>query len=126
MQERDCRACGGTGEMGQTTADGFTIGTIWRDCPVCLGSGRISDRVSREEVMVDAETLRVYQDEFRDVPAVWVAADAGAWAAAWTRAEDRTLFRPPDAGMADRAYSSAKRAARAAFRAVPALRGEEE
>jgi hypothetical protein len=116
---RDCRACGGTGEpvcswcsegIHYTTNFGCTDSAHWPEtaCPVCLGSGRVEDRIPASDAVADAETLRLVAD-----------------------GKVATLLRGAENGRRsvaiEYAYHGqgvAKGAARAAFRAVPGLRGD--
>jgi hypothetical protein len=71
-QTRECRGCGGTGQnldtlcgerggaqVGAGCTPCETIGgrcLLAIPCPVCLGSGKVEDRIGREDAMADAET----------------------------------------------------------------------
>lgn len=88
-----CDACGGTG--------GGTYDARNPPCPVCLGSGTISDRMPVADAVADAETLRA--NNYLD----GVSSDC-------LRAPMSTLW----------SYIDARGSARAAFRAVPGLREE--
>ena len=93
-------------------------------CPVCLGSGRISDRVTVAQAMADAEQLRVAVrgqpepiDDWDCVPtpdysALRCGIDEQLWA--------RGVFHETAYGL----VTDAMGAAAIAFHAVPALRGE--
>jgi hypothetical protein len=86
-------------------------------CPVCLGSGRISDRMPVADALADAETLRALMIDAEHASGrlsdVKLAQEAGNDAEAWSAYERDAL-----------AYVYASNAARAAFRAVPGLRGD--
>jgi len=75
-------------------------------CPVCLGAGRISDRMPVADALADAETLRVVGMNAGPLPTV-----------RWLYVLSWTLPQFPD-------WKTAHHAARAAFRAVPGLREE--
>jgi hypothetical protein len=55
-----CDACGGTGVLwcGRPHRGGRCLADV--RCPVCLGAGRISDRMPVADAIADAETLRLY------------------------------------------------------------------
>lgn len=106
-------------QHGLTTRDGYKqwgwshegLG-VQRSCPVCLGAGRFSDRMPARDALADAETLLSALKVCKhDTVQCYVD---GAWASA--RAS---------AGEIEPSGMWAERAARAAFRAVPGLRGEE-
>ena len=57
---RECSACGGTGcekRIDHWHAS-YRYGECRERCIVCLGAGRISDRMSVADALADAETLR--------------------------------------------------------------------
>lgn len=82
-------------------------------CPVCLGSGRISDVRMAADAMVDAEQfLLIARNSEGNLNNGWYATEYGTHAGS-VRCE-RT------------AALCARNAARAAFRAVPSLRSEWE
>lgn len=107
-QTRACAACGGSGMIWQWCDKSRT-----RDervvCPVCLwrNNGRISDRMPAADAMADAETLRLHgmPGDIREY---------GATAALLLYTTE----------MVDAAPHYARLEARAAFRAVPGLRGD--
>lgn len=78
-------------------------------CVPCLGSGRISERIPASDAVADAETLRLSGG------AKWIGACAGASYAAYAHAwaSDYSGF----------TRWTVLQDARAAFRAVPGLRG---
>lgn len=87
-------------------------------CPVCRGAGRISDRMPAADALADAETLRLlwheraegfnlpdrFRVEHQTVALFWQAGSLGHY-------------------IPHECADSARDAARAAFRAVPGLRG---
>ncbi len=139
-----CDACGGTGtaieyayEPARHSArfqhhpacEAFVPGSVFAcecpppPCPVCLGAGSFPDRMPARDALADAETLRGFCDEniySRDFPlfssypliAIWKCGNSG-----WTV---RSINRRREY----EAWSRAECQARAAFRAVPGLRGE--
>ena len=117
-----CDACGGSG-LGNDHAvsDGrcCPLGSECIDCLSCFGAGRISDVMPASDALADAETMVMVLRDMNARGAIGVldclsalgtaaangryaAAEASTWASASYRAHD---------------------AARAAFRAVPGLRG---
>jgi hypothetical protein len=115
---RECKGCEGSGcgcvekTMLVFRAAGSSSEPC-ADCPACLGSGRVTDGPFRRDAEVDAETLRANVATFTGTSDAWWAAKAGRFAerAAWK-------------GHRAAAFDFARDAARAAFRAVPGLRGE--
>jgi len=109
--DHECSACGGTGKKPAWCG----IEPAVPQCRVCLGSGRISDRMPAADAMADAETLRplsVDSDHTQlHVADAKLAQEYGNDAAAWMAHES-----------ADLAATYATVAARAALRAVPGLR----
>ena len=105
--DHECAACGGTGEASEyrpacsneAHGEGCGCGDAPLPCPVCLGAGRISDRMPVADAMADAETLRLVATTLDPALVDWLDTWVG----------------DPDGANA---------AARAAFRAVPALRGD--
>jgi hypothetical protein len=79
----------------------------WEGCPACLGSGTVTDGPYRRDAEVDAETLRL-------TGMLW---DTQGWVSSAVVQDPR---------FPERAIACYRRAARAAFRAVPTLRGEGE
>jgi len=100
---RDCRACGGDGRDIRHSA--IPSLSTFRPCPVCLGSGRVSDVIPAQDAVADAEIL-------------WWEIDHH-WRGIISDRIGRALIQtwPSSAGK------YARQAARAAFRAVPGLRG---
>jgi hypothetical protein len=104
---RTCLGCEGTGR------DNHTVLPAWFNgrrlvCPACLGSGTVTEPDSRKDAMADAETVEQY------------AALTG-----WPPHEEHLAFRR-DLLLAE-TYGRTEcptLAARSAFRAVPALKGE--
>lgn len=83
-------------------------------CPVCRGAGRISDRMPAADAVADAETLRLALKITKSGnPDCYVK---GGFAVA-------ALVHPGVVHQLDAAVPYAIEAARAAFRAVPGLRG---
>lgn len=124
--DRLCAACGGTGEdtciacshrpryamTDYTCQDQAHRADVF--CPVCLGSGRISDAVPARDAVADAETLHAMAalaplDWYYDVDLSECDAVLSADCSVWIK-YDRDTYRYTDA-------------AHAAFRAVPGLRG---
>lgn len=95
-QTHECAACGGSGSEWD--------GDIDYVCPVCLGAGRISDKMSVRDAVADAETLGTEIAE-----ASYLVRTLG-------------LLHKRTGELAAVLY--ARGAARAAFRAVPGLRGD--
>lgn len=95
----ECSACDGVSKIEEPNTLGLDT---WHRCEVCLGASRISDRMPVSDALADAETLR------RELgPSVQIG--------------NRYL------GLLDDPRQSGKVArvvARAAFRAVPGLRGD--
>lgn len=85
-------------------------------CPACLGSGRVTDGPFRRDAEVDAETLRVLAF---DMPGTRFAVNVHA-ASYYGRGVKAGWWPDEFFGMC-----AGELAARAAFRAVPALRGED-
>lgn len=119
MNAHVCSACGGTGEHVTYTPSGITTGrlagaeyTSIQRCPVCLGSGRISDVRTAADAMVDAETLRQALKVTKSGNPSCVV--EGLWATARMRDGDSRG-----------AYVAARAAARDALLRVPALGGVE-
>lgn len=128
MQERDCRACGGTKSIPDYSRGYYTHSGVWLPgqdrCPVCLGAGRISDVRTARDAMVDAEALRLVVDAVHTNTSYLPQARATAFTI--------RLWLIPAAEFGARAaryalegwdaHGLAWDAARAAFRAVPGLR----
>lgn len=116
MNAHDCSACHGSGTAREPNI-APTYDERWR-CPVCLGSGRISDVRTARDAMVDAETLRryVYGHAINSFLRADIhdAAEEGI----------RSLLAVDDDPRWQYVY--ARIAARAAFRAVPALREDRQ
>ena len=106
-----CDACGGTGDRGYIHLRRYVSGGA---CPVCLGSGRISDRMPISDAVADAETLLRLSCEV--VKPVWANDTLSAYvsgkAAVYHCEISNYLYAP----------IRAREAAHAAFRAVPGLR----
>lgn len=103
---RDCLVCYGTG----------TTGVHFWVCPVCLGTGRVEDRIGVEDAVADARTL---QGVAWDLPKPHIS-NTLRKARFFGRQVVAEIEIGGDWGLGVLAMS----AARAAFRAVPALRGE--
>lgn len=96
---RPCLACEGRGWLAcRRDEPGWRL---VKDCPVCLGSGRVEAKPSVRDALADAETLRA--NNYLD----GVSSDC---------------LRTPMSALWS--YIDARGSARAAFRAVPGLRGE--
>ena len=119
--EHKCDACGGSGKIGcEDHATYHKHGSTYYHrfacdvlkCPVCLGSGRISDRMPVSDAVADADTLwwgvlyQAYQ-----APALETAT-LGCQVAVWIHHNE------------SESYRLTRLAAHAAFRAVPGLREE--
>jgi hypothetical protein len=100
---RECKGCGGSGDRFYMLRGK----PCWEGCPACLGSGTVTDGPYRRDAEVDAETLRL-------TGMLW---DTQGWVSSAVVQDPR---------FPERAIACYRRAARAAFRAVPALRGEGE
>ena len=96
-----CAACGGSGLVPR-----YFEGQQYM-CPVCLGAGSISDKMPARDAVADADTLTSC-----------LIAYGNAWKA---RALLNWTTWPLNSAVID--YYDAIHAARAAFRAVPGLRG---
>jgi hypothetical protein len=123
---RPCSACDGEGFFvirccGGTCSDG---GARFEECEACEGMGRVEDRIPARDAELDAETLellvsvprRLLSARRRRLADNLITA-AYALPAEWLRDPAFSGF------MAARA-EDARKAARAAFRAVPLLRAE--
>ena len=110
-----CDACHGGGWT--TRHDGPSA--ISSLCPVCLGEGRCSDRVTVAQAMADAETLRSYVLGHARVSSLTNIARAGR-----SGAYARLMIEQADEFPGTSADRAAGRAAHFARLAVPALRGE--
>lgn len=111
-QDHKCSACDGIGMI-------FDESRNHPDCQVCLGAGRISDRMPAKDAVADAETL------FNAVSShvmAWAWQDLVFLSYAPQYAAESIHY-----GMGDPQDGAelARLAARAAFRAVSGLRGEE-
>lgn len=108
---RECKGCDGTGENGLPFGAGFD------NCPACGGETVIHERIGREDAIADAETLHCNwwaagsESPFVHLPLL--AAENGLRAATKISLEWHM----------ESADWHASVAARAAFRAVPGLRG---
>jgi hypothetical protein len=129
--QRTCGACGGDG-YGKYSADCLAVEHVERCaicpfCPVCAGRGTVDALASRADAMADAGTLREV--------ASYVA---GGWGRPWqkriakyvgnacgnTRKDVDIWNWSGCLRWDDPAYTMGVYCARAAFRAVPGLRGE--
>jgi hypothetical protein len=111
----ECSACDGTGERINYVPSGINGGKLLgadyidlRQCPVCRGSGRISDRMPVTDAIADAETLLLH-------------AMAGATETARHIVDARELAYMALGGAIDFAAERGQMAARAAVLAVPGL-----
>lgn len=106
-----CDACGGLGEVTCETTG------LYR-CTVCLGAGRISDRMPVTDAIADAATFRFYALSY------WLhnrhCEDAEMHGACCALHLTTRRRRP----CPETAAELATDAAHAAFRAVPGLKGE--
>lgn len=133
VRTRPCLGCegGGWALIGSRLhpGDGCDCGISLERCPACNGTGRQEDRRTAEQAMVDAETWALAAEEFYDdelgplpnhVRAQWYGVRAAAWATT------HVLFDAANATPSAEweAFYFAREAGRAAFQAVPALRGE--
>ena len=129
----DCAACGGKclDQRHETPCEGHATCTACAEecapCSVCGGSGRISDVMPVKDAIADAETLRYGSSEMRLDPAydyapVVIATFEAVIGARQCGQRARTLV---DGGFWAGVWGYARDAARAAFRAVPGLRGGE-
>jgi len=115
---RQCLACNGTGCDGGCNyvqpCNLFLKDVQYErghlECPVCLGSGKVEDRIGREDALADAATLRAYLSGYDSRPAFDLRAGIG-----------KALTVLQHLGLTRRA---AREAAHAIFRAVPGLRGK--
>ena len=129
--EHTCGACGGSGRTdkphqiggssfygGWIRAGGYESPTsALVICHVCLGAGRILDRMPAADALADAETLAVFA-------AVYHFPQIKSLSSCWRRALNIQEIAQPDSGYDEhRAVLQAHWLARAAFRAVPGLRG---
>lgn len=133
-----CDACGGSGFVKPRRRAGVPFsGTRYdqQPCPVCLGRGEHPNRMPVADAVADAETLRRYlrllsgrNSECK--PAIWfeVAVRYGQQTRRYI--EDALVVPRPlydRDGPSERLYLAIQRTtqggARAAFRAVPGLRG---
>lgn len=116
-----CGGCNGSGTAREPNI-APTYDERWR-CPVCLGAGRISDQMPARDAECDAETLRANQEL-----AKWGTRTREALAEIdeWIGHLVVDLFRV-QGGLSTSADAvfSARLLSRAAFRAVPDLRGKE-
>lgn len=91
-------------------------------CPVCLGSGRVSDRVPREDAIADAATLiQLLVDEPLGDPDDNLEL---CLSGCMSDEHNAVIVQAVRRGYSVKAASYGRRAAHAAFRAVPGLRGE--
>lgn len=120
-----CAACGGSGRVPVSCDSPWHRAKLCscnfgmdRPCPVCLGAGRISDKMPARDAVADAETLAriadsvlgAYEDGIYPFQNSHVTARLQGWLAitgAETYSDHRALL-----------------AARAAFRACLGLRGD--
>jgi hypothetical protein len=112
MKTHACDACGGSEVMLLPCDPNCACGgEAYFDCPVCLGAGSFPDQMPVADAVADAETLRVllpHRLMLTDLPYLHVRCSADI--PAWEDAENT-------------ACEWSRSAARAAFRAVPGLRG---
>lgn len=122
MSDHTCDACGGTGDANDyrpacsndAHGDGCGCGDAPFPCPVCLGEGRFPDRMPVADAMADAETLRLALIEHDRL-----SHGLGMTDCEWVVRDSYARLRNPD-GVA---RCEVAIEARAAFRAVPGLRG---
>lgn len=127
-----CATCGGTATRCEPRHDDPLCRECNIDCPVCLGAGSFPDRMPARDAVADAETLRAVVQTLAKQESDHFATNLlfGHPATANTRHFD---LKEAIVVLADNwngtAYAidvNTKRtisAARAAFRAVPGLRG---
>lgn len=112
IEMRECRACGGTGcESGR--AHGLPVHSC-PVCPVCLGTGTVEAKPSVRDAMADAEALHLTAGNYDTL----TAGRAGLLSVSEEHQGD-----PFYVDTENRVWR-AREAARAAFRAIPALGGE--
>lgn len=110
-----CDACGGTG-VGSDREPIGVPGFVAMRCAICRGAGSFPDRMPIADAVADATTLwLVSLNIYRDNPEPFEALE---------RARLLICHAIADASVVD-PLGRTKNAARAAFRAVPGLRGEE-
>lgn len=122
--QRTCGGCGGSGSV--------YVWEGWSDaCPVCNGTGKVDAKASRQDALADAESLLRWAesqpstiDDFD-----WRLKDESTAAVtAILRVPERHVSWPDDiwrgTNSAEILGETYELAARAAFRAVPGLRGE--
>lgn len=116
-----CSACGGTG-CSVHVDHRASSQRVCRHapCQVCLGAGRISDAVTREDSIADAETLRMNAAAFHSPERFWYSGNDLTPLLAEAHWQAYMALN----GALDFAQERGELAARAAFRAVPGLRGE--
>lgn len=103
---RRCRACDGIGRIPVPVCGEY----VYPVCLVCDGARCVEERIGPEDAIADAETLRATWRIGRARSPIRIGGGAyGPALIAWT------LPALPD-------HVAARRAARAAFRAVPGLR----
>ena len=126
-----CAACGGTKVQPGNPFNGALDvagvhgprGGWWRDCSVCAGAGRLPDRMPAADALADAETLRRISD---DIGGPDWSLDHSLPQSVWAKLSwkfDNAMY------MASEGHDSLAKGwtydlARAAFRAVPGLRGD--
>ena len=110
-EQRECGGCGGNRFVdGPCGVCSNMHGT--RSCPVCAGRGTVDARASREDAAADGATLLKVSHEIGDR---FKIAREVVWASHYGYCINEGIWN-------ERAYW-ALMAARAAFRAVPGLRG---
>lgn len=98
---RPCKACEGTGYSALLCSRAPRCMCMDHPCEACAGSGQVSERIPAADAVADAETLR------------FALQDAGLGLALFYRADAFNAEPPHETRVC----------ARAAFRAVPGLRG---
>lgn len=131
---RQCRACEGTGVeecpgMLACHRLAFIRGEACTDhtCHPCRGTGRVSERIGPEDALADSATFV----SSHDVSTRVAPHDAGGMFCPYSPScpmypgiYGADVYGHVAGGRVAMAVHSAREAARAAFRAVPALRGE--
>lgn len=105
-------------------ADGYDVGRLATTppCPVCLGAGSFPDCMPARDALADAETLRAYVSAAMSNQGYSTSNVGRASRWTWTGMEYwRSRGEYPDEFLA---AAMIRKAAHAAFRACPGLRGE--
>ena len=126
MKTHACDACGGFGYYcgekcgGRGNVWDITHSCVRVPCNVCLGAGSFPDQMPVADAVADAETLRaVAFDHTEPIRREWTEFRLTLWGAEYYGGVS-VVWPPPT--ISDSVNMSTL-AARAAFRAVPGLRG---